>query len=200
MSEFKKYDADQSNLKRADAKKADGADSGVTVAELVGGKRVRASAVMTPVSIRKKKKLPVIFDIIVAVVMLALVAALVIGAYMLFKYYSNDYRGVDVRYVVVCQGEDMSEFALFLNEDLYCDIDGNTLYFGKVKEVKLEKGNDSQLLILTLELSGVRYRETEGYFIADERLAVGAEFSFRNGEKTVDGTVVELAKADKGGK
>ena len=200
MSEFKKYDSDQINLKRVDAKKADGSDSAVTVSELVSGRKARAGATMTPVSMRKKKKLPIVFDIIVAIAMLALVAALVIGSYMLFKYYSNDYKGVDVKYVVACEGENMSEFALLLNEELYCDVEGNTLYFGKVKEVKLEKGNGSQMIILTLELGGVRYRDTEGYFISDERLAVGASFTFRHGEKTVYGTVVELAKADKGGK
>ena len=194
MSEFNKYDTDENNLKRVDAKKADGVDSAATVSELVSGRKARASAAMTHVSLRKKKKLPIVFDIIVAIVMLALVATLVIGAYMLLKYYSNDYKGVDVKYVVACEGENMSEFALLLNEELYCDVDGNTLYFGKVKEVKLEKGNGSQMLILTLELGGVRYREAEGYFIADERLAVGAEFTFRNGEKTVNGTVVELTK------
>lgn len=200
MSEFKKYEAEENKLKKADAKKASAADPSATVSELVGAKKSRVSAAMTPVSVRKNKKLPVVFDVIVAIVMLALVAGLFVGSYMLFKYYSNDYTGVNVRYTVVYEGENMHTFAALTNEELFCDIDGNSVYMGKVKEVKIEKGDNAQQLILTVELDGVRYKKSEGYFVSDQRLAVGSEFTFRHVEKTFDGTVVELAKADKGGK
>ena len=199
MSEFKKYEADENMLKKADAKKASAADPSATVSELVGAKKSRVSAMMMPVSVRKNKKLPLVFDVIVAVLMLALVAGLIIGAYMLFKYYSNDYTGVNVRYTVVCEGENMHTFASLTNEELFCDVNGSSVYMGKVKEVRIEKGDNAQQLILTVELDGVRYKKSEGYFVSDQRLAVGSGFTFRHVEKTFDGTVVELAKADKGG-
>lgn len=200
MSEFKKYSVDENKLKKADAKKAEPSDpiSSVLDPSAIGKKR--KASVMVPVSTRKKKRFPLVVDIIVAVLMLAIVGGIFVGAYALLKNYSNDYKGVSVKYTVVCEDKTLSSFTSMINEDVYCDVDGNTLCFGKVKDVRLQTRTGAQAVVLTLELDGVKYRDGEGYFVSDERLAVGVTYTFRHGEYTFSGTVVELSKAQKGGK
>ena len=200
MSEFKKYNVDENQLKKADAKKAEAVDPVISELDLSSGKKRRKSSVMVPVSARKKTKFPLVVDIIVAVIMLAIVGGVLVGAYALLKNYSNDYKGVNVEYVVVCEGVGLGSFVSLTNEDVYCDVDGNSLYFGKIKEATLHKDAGAQKVLLTLDLEGVKYRSGEGYFVSEERLAVGESYVLRHGEATFECTVVELYKNENGGK
>ena len=200
MSEFKKYGFEENKLKKADAKKAEGVESVSAVSEFSSARKKRGISAMVPVSMRKKKKFPIVVDIIVAIIMLAIVGGIFVGAYVLLKHYSNDYKGVDVKYTVVCEGDNVNTLASLINEEIYCDVEGNALYFGKVKEINIEKASGVEKVIMTVELGDVKYRDSEGYYVSDERLAVGASFTLRHGEKTFECTVVELAKANKGGK
>ena len=45
-------------------------------------------------NIKVKKKLPLAVDIIIGILMLAIVCAVIVGAYILFRYYANDYETV----------------------------------------------------------------------------------------------------------
>ncbi|MBE6583437.1 MAG: hypothetical protein E7649_00455 [Ruminococcaceae bacterium] len=200
MSEFKKIDTEEKKLKMADARKMSDADQAGAVSELLSGKKARGNTIMTPIANNKKKKFPIVVDVIVGIAMLAIVAGLLVGAYLLFTHYSNDYEGVGVEYKIVCAGEDLASFATINNGDLYCDVEGNTLYFGKVKSITQEESGGLKMFVLQVAVDGVKYKDGEGYYISSEKLAVGAYFTFRCGEKEIAGTVVELEKSNKGGK
>ena len=196
MAEFKNYDTEEQKLKKADARKMSGEEAAPTVSEMLGGKKTRG-AVMAPISVAKKKGLPIVVDIVVGVVMLALVAAIIVGAYLLFKYYSNEQMGVGVEYTVVCSGDDLASFASLSNGELYVDADGSSLFFGKVKSIKQAGNDDQKQFVIKIKLDGVAYKEGEGYLVSGQRLAVGSELALRCGEMTIEGTVVELVNTSK---
>lgn len=200
MSDFKKYGVEENKLKKADAKKAESVEPAGAASELSFSRKKRGTFSMVPLSTKKKKRFPIVVDIIVAVVMLAVLGVVLVGAYALLKNYSNDYKGVSVEYTVVCEGKDLNSLVSLTNENIYCDIDGNALYFGRVKEVRIEKNAELQKVIFTLERDGVKYRDGEGYSISDERLAVGATYCLRYEKTSFECTVVELSRAEKGGK
>jgi len=200
MSEFKNYETEDKQLKRADAKKAGVGDAAESVSDLLGAKKVHGNVTMMPVTNRKRKKTPIVVDIIVGILMLALVAGVIIGAYLLFTYYSGDYSGVDVEYTVICGGEDLASFASLSNGELYCDVEGNALYFGKVQSIKQEEIDGEEMFILKVALDDVRFKDGEGYWVSSERLAVGATYNLRCEKMEIEGTVVGLARVNKGAK
>ncbi len=199
MSEFKNFETDEKKLKKADAQKMSSAEESSTAAEMPGTKKNRASTVMMPVSGGKSKRFPLVVDIIVGIVMIAIVAAILVGAYLLFRYYSNDYNGTNINYtIVVNTEEDLSALAPLSHGELYCDVNGNTLYFGKVRSIKQEDSNGVKMFVLEIGLENVRYRDGEGYCVETERIAVGTDLTLRCGEKEINGTVVEIVKAQNG--
>lgn len=199
MSEFKNYDTEENKLKMADSRKMK-SDEGIGIPEFSGIKKARGVATMTPVSSKKNKKAPIVVDVIVGIVMLLLVAALLIGAYYVFTYYSNDYKGVSLTYTMMCEDEDLASVVTLNNADVYLDVEGNSLYLGKVKGIKQEDSDGKSAIILEIRIDKVRYRDGEGYTVSSERLAVGETFTLRYGEKYISGTVVDIENMSKGGK
>lgn len=199
MSQIKKYgpDANDPNLKREDQKKSyDNGGSGVYHGiDFIGGKRITDKS--AGANVKVKKKLPLAVDIIAGIIMLALVLGVIVGSYMLFRYYSNDYETRNVTYTVVFNVEDeINKYASMKNGELYMDVDGNAVYFGKIISTP-EK--DAELGRVTLEVNAsVKYKKDEGYSIGDNRLAVGSEYKLRWLEKTLSMSVVELGET--GGK
>ena len=126
-----------------------------------------------------------------------LVCAVIVGSYLLFRYYSNDYDGVDVEYKISFEVDSGIETYQYLNHgELFMDITGNSVYFGKITEVETVQnpGKDSGKVIFTVS-ANVKYRAGEGYSIGDSRLAVGSKYStLRCGETALrDVLVTDLA-------
>lgn len=196
MADIKNYDPDNGNggLKKADAEKSFGGGGGISAATsgIIGAK-------LGELSDREKRKprkrLPVIVDVIIAVLMLAIVAGMVIGAYFLFKYYTDEYETVDVEYLFIAYVYgDPEEYNTIKNRELYLDEYGNTLFFGKVTELEvIEDENEHGQLILMLSVDAdARYMSGVGYSIGINKLAVGSEYLLRSGNISIHGTIVEL--------
>lgn len=142
-------------------------------------------------------KVPLALDISIAVVIIAVVVALIVGAYFLFKYYADSYKDAKVDYTVLIIDEDagaITDPATLKNKEIYCDLDDNTYYFGKVTSAKIiaveDDNSDGQL---TLKISvTTKYKRGEGYLIDGNRIAVGSEYSLRIGEKTYNVAIVEM--------
>jgi len=208
MAEMKKYDSDRGgeNLKKADLKKSEYESNGSvqrSASELFGGRKIKDTSDVSRAKARKKKKLSVVADVIVVVLMVALVVGAVIGSYWLFRYYSDDYEGVNITYTVACPcGEDISAYAAIKNKGIYLDTEENSLYFGKVVDIQLvqaENANETNILLIKI-VASVRYRAGEGYSLHDNRIAVGSEYKLRSGSTVVDVTVAELSTDTSGGK
>lgn len=201
MSEIngKDFEGKSNNLKKADSKKSHG-EIGTTLRnEVLSGKKIRENSDIN--NIKVKKRLPLAIDIIAGILMLALMCGVVAGSYVLFRYYSNDYDGVNVTYKVVfnTSDKDLILAAMRVNEKVFLDTESNSVYFGKITSVNTEEngmGQNARRIYLTVEVNA-KYRKGEGYSLGDERLAVGSTFVLRCGERTEAVTVVELSAGGK---
>ena len=199
MSENKNYDSKQDfDLKSADAHKK---ESGAGLQSSPGGvKNFKMTSGGAPVN--KRKKTPIVADIIAGVLIIAIAIGVVVGTVYMFRYQSNDYGNINIEYqILIYTDKDESYYAPMKNKSLYVDADDNSIYFGKVTDMEFStdtKGND--VLILTVSAQ-VKHRESDGYSISGSRLAVGCEYTVRSESIAVRGIIVELdTAASEGGK
>ena len=184
MPDIRNYDKNNTDLKHADAEKAGG-----TMVNPLGTAfaKTRRAARETVPSIRSaRKRLPIVVDIILALLMIAMIGASVVGAYYIFKYFTVDYDAVEVEYTVLIEPAVTGKLK---NEVVYCEIDGSTFVFGKV----ISAVNDEQGRTLLTVAATVKYKADEGYFLGDVRLAHGSVFELRTEQGApLHGTVVEI--------
>ncbi len=193
MSENKNYDSKQDfDLKSADAHKK---ESGAGLQSSPGGvKNFKMTSGGAPVN--KRKKTPIVADIIAGILIIAIAIGVVVGTVYMFRYQSNDYGNINIEYqILIYTDKDESYYAPMKNKSLYVDADDNSIYFGKVTDMEFSadtKGND--VLILTVSAQ-VKHRESDGYSISGSRLAVGCEYTVRSESIAVSGIIVELGTA-----
>lgn len=204
MAEIKNYDQTENkqDLKSADAEKSDSRDNDLhsNVQELLGGKLTSNITSVRSSKESKKKSLPFIVDIFIGIIILVIAIGVVAGAYFLFRYYSDDFEGVDIEYTFIspCE-EDLSVFANVKNSELYIDTENNTFYFGKVCDIHIiENGELGDYLVVKVK-ANVKYNDGEGYVVGDKRIAVGSEYTLRSNKLLINGTVVELSRYSKTG-
>lgn len=193
MPENKKFGTDEKdpNLKKEDQRKISAVQgSGNTHGmDIFGGRRMADKSVGSNVKV--KKKLPIAVDIIAGILMLAIVCGIVVGSYMLFRYYSDDYDTKSLSCTVFFNAdEELNKYMGMKNGDLYMDFTDNTVYFGRITEVRTDEDNNRVILQVTVD---ARYRDEEGYSLGEIRLAVGGEYKLRYIENTLNVSLVELS-------
>ena len=132
MAKIKKLgsaDSDQ-NLKRKDSKKnhSEGT-SGVLLGTPFGSnKKLPDSMVDNEISnVKVKKKFPIVVDVIAGVLMLLIVIGVVVGSYLLFRFYSNDYSNRQVTYsLVINSTEDFEKYKALEKKDIYFDTSSSS--------------------------------------------------------------------------
>ena len=193
MPELKNQDQSETakSLKKADSEKSSG---GAQLDYIVGLRGVRSKEPTESEKSRNakaRKKLPLIVDIIITLLVLAMVAGVAGGAYYLFRYFSMDYESVHIEYsfAVNCE-ENASEYQSAARKELYLDIDGSTVYFGRITSVSISK--DNTLAVFTVDVNA-KYKGDDGYYLGDQRVAVGSDYMLRIENRTVSGTIVELS-------
>jgi hypothetical protein len=179
------------NLKNADSEKSSVTSQIDYVAGLRGVKSKDASESDLAKSRTARKKLPLVVDIIVTVLILAIVAGVAFGAYYLFRYFSADYEAVTVEYcfAIPCDESGIAPYEKLVREELYYDVEDSTVYFGKIISVDITE-NES-LVVLTVEITA-NHKASEGYYLGECRIAVGSDYTLRIDGDTVSGTIVEL--------
>ena len=194
MSEMRKYDSkDESvDLKSADAQKKDSN----TGANVTPGDFKKIKMLSNGGSEVKRKRAPIVVDIIAGLLIALIAIAVVVGTVYLFRYQSNDYGTLEIEYkMVVSCDQELTYYRPVKNKSIYLDKENNSVYFGKVTEVEFKtdlEGNN--VAILTVN-ANVKYRKNDGYMIGDNRVAVGSAYTLRAEEITVNGVVVELGAA-----
>ncbi len=194
MGELKNYEDPQKNdLKYADSDKSVGNVSPKNMGEkLVSGMTDFTSPAVLR---RQKRKFPLVFDIIIGILMLALAVGVVVGAYYLFRAFSDDYEAVEIEYTFVMTGEsyELVRYRISENSRVYVDTENNTHYMGKVLSSQVVELDEEGNAMLVLRIaSEAKYRKEEGYFIGDLRIAVGSDYILRSGALLIDGAIVEL--------
>ena len=193
MPDIKNYDknATEKDLKHADAEK-----SGATVSQLAGislGKAKKSDDNGFKVRQTARKRLPIVVDIIIAILFVALFAVVIVGAYVALRNFAVDFESVNVQYTMLVSAENAEEYVGLEGQPLYLDVDGSVEFFGKIKSVQASEKNGGVLVVVD---STIRYKEGDGYSIGDTKLAVGQEYVLRTqGGKTLEGVVVELYDA-----
>ncbi len=195
MSEMneKNYKKAPQDLKKADSKKSQGEQIQTSVfkSDMIVGKKSIASDLGQHVKV--KRRLPIAVDIIAGIFMLALVCAVIVGTYMLFRYYSNDYEGTDITYTVeisLNNKNDAGHYMAMKNKEVFMDKNSNAVFFGKIAGVETVENADRIRLVIKAD---AKYRRGEGYSIGDTKVAVGSRFTLRCGEEALnDVAVVEL--------
>lgn len=194
MAEIKNESFEQTSqsLKKADSKKSqeDQIRASVLKSEAFAGKK---SVVFADMSARVgvKRKLPVAVDIIAGILMLIIVCGIIVGTYMLFRYFSNDYESADITYTVEFSSSksDFERFLSMKNEEVFVDKNSNAVFFGKITNVETAEANEKVRFTIK---ANVKYRRGEGYSIEDTKIAVGNKFALRCGETRKDVTVIAL--------
>ena len=149
---------------------------------------------------KKKKKFPLALDIIIAVLAIAIVAGAILGAYFAFVYFADDSEEMTVEYVILAKKN--SSTNINKGNDVYFDNEGKTYYFGNVIDISDDVGVNgvSNPLGITVESmlvtvrATVNYRNDDGYSINEQKIAVGKDITFRAGQNSYSGTIVELNK------
>ena len=190
MPDIKNYNKNETekDLKRADAEKSGGA-----VSQLAGislNKARRSDDAGFKVRKTARKRLPIVVDIIIAILFVALFAGAIVGAYFAFRAFAVDFESVNAEYTMLVLADNPADFAGLEEQALYLDVDGSVEFFGKIKSVQASEKNGGVIIVVN---ATVRYKEGEGYSIGESRLAVGQEYTLRTqGGKSICGTVVEL--------
>ncbi len=195
MAENKKFGADPADLKKADAEKSAPIPQPKLSQDSVGsGLHAGFADVKRD---RNDKKIPIAVDVIIAILMLAIVIGVVAGAYYLFRYFSDDYEGIEVEYtfIKIADTGSLVRYRAMKNQEVYIDAEDNTQYFGRVISsglMGLDEEQGVSMLVLVIR-SNVKYRPGEGYTCGDYRIAVGSEYTLHTKLLTVEGTIVEMA-------
>jgi hypothetical protein len=191
MPKYKNYSSGDRNLdlKSADAEKSSESNLQHLNSELFGSK-ARAVTVKKPKD-PARKKLPLAVDIIISILMVAIAVGVLVGTYFLFRYFTVDYESVSVEYTLLVEDADTESYSGVLNKHVYMDVDGNTVYCGKI--IAVESYEKQGAVVLNIALSA-KYKSEEGYFADDSKIAVGKSYNLRTDEKNVSGTIVELVK------
>ena len=179
MAEMNSYIKEEraQGLKSADSNKniKDNAPGAGLRSELFKGRKMTERSLSSDIKV--KKRLPIVVDIIVGIFMLVLVLAVIVGSYVLFRYYSNDYDGVNAEYKIAVNVDgELDTYDALKGREIFMDVTGNSVYFGKITEVESIDGAEGARVILTVSAS-VKHRDGEGYSIGSSRLAVGSKYS-----------------------
>ena len=204
MADIKKYsfgDKDK-NLKRKDAKKnhSDSSSSVLHAAAIASKKKVPDSLVDSDFSnVKVKRKLPIAVDIIVGILLVLIVIGAIIGSYVLFRYYSNDFDSKKVTYdILVDATDDPEQIKRLVKQDVYLDTADNSLYFGQITKVEEIEGRPGRLLVRVN--ATVKFKKGTGYVLGGKRLAVGSEFAKLRCGEMILGNVSVVDISANGGK
>lgn len=149
---------------------------------------------------KKKKKFPLALDIIIAILAIAIIAGAIAGAYFAFVYFADDSEEMTVEYVILAKKN--SSTNITKGNDVYFDNDGKTYYFGTVIDISDDVGVNGvsnplgipvEYMLVSVRAT-VNYRNDDGYSINEQKIAVGKDITFRAGQNSYSGTIVELNK------
>lgn len=196
MPDIRNYDVNDKGLKQADSDKS----GGVINQPLSTLAKTRRNGFEMVKKVRSaRKRMPIVLDIIIAILLAAMIVGVAVGGFYAFRYFTVDYDTVEVEYTLIL---DENVTGSLKNDQVYCDVDGNTLHFGKIKSTDVDE-NGRQIIVIA---HTVKYKPDMGYSVGDERLAVGCEYVLRTERgKTLSGTVVEfvdksISNNEKGGR
>ena len=152
---------------------------------------------------KKKKGLPVVLDVLIVVLLLAVIAGVGFGIYAIGKQYSTMYRPVQITYTLLLEDVDVT---LALDESGNCVIspdsnvyladDAGECVLGKVISADIKADSqteDAAVLDLYLTVRATAdYGHTLGYFVEQTKIAVGKSYLCRFEDLMSEALIVGL--------
>lgn len=114
-------------------------------------------------------------DLIVMFVIFALIAGIIIGIAAMIRYASTKYDSVDVEYALLIENADEAALApIAENQDVYLiPEDGSPVNIGKIRLVKTDTRESGELSATVTVGATCDYKAGLGYFVEENRIAVG---------------------------
>ena len=194
MSDIRKYGSNNESvdLKSADAQKKD-SSAGISA---MSGDVKKMKMLSNGGSAVKKKRTPIVADIIAGLLIALIAIVIVVGTVYLFRYQSNDYGNIEIEYkMIVSCTEEFTYYRPIKNKSIYLDEDNNSVYFGKVTDAEFKTDSDGNNVVILTVSADVKYRKNDGYTIGDNRVAVGGRYTVRAEEIIANGVIIELNSA-----
>lgn len=196
MPNYKNYDKDDAkkSLKSADREKA--AENGLprSTFDSFGSKASEYEDDHRSRKNRARRRLPIAVDIIIAVLLLAITAAVIAGGYFALRYFTIDYDSVKIEYSVLVENQNVKQYADLAGKHLYMDSDSNMIYMGKVKSVDIYEADGAAVIKVEFE---AKYKAEEGYFAENYKIAVSKKADIRTDSIKISGKIVELKRIGK---
>ena len=190
MPDIKNFDKNQAeiDLKSADAEKSSGVMHQFAGINLNRAKKSDSNNFSTKQVSRKR--LPVVVDVIIALLFVAIFVGVIVGAYFAFRAFAVDYENVKVEYVIVIPYDNEVNYMDLDYKNVYYEDDNGMDHFGRIQSTYVSEKNG---VVLVTVSATARFKEGSGYSFGDVKLAVGQDYKLRaeNGV-IIAGTVVEL--------
>lgn len=193
MPKFKNYDNsdEKKSLKNADREKITESGMQNNAFDVFGNKEKDNYYDYRTRKNKARRRLPIAVDIIIAILLLAIVVAVIMGGYFALRYFTIDYDSVNIEYSILVESDNVKQYADLAGKHIYMDVDGNTLYMGKISEVDIYENDGA--VVVTVEFEA-KYKSEEGYFAEDYKIAVSKKLDVRTDSMKISGKIVELQK------
>lgn len=151
----------------------------------------------------KKKGVPLVLDILIVVVLLAMIAGVVFGVYSIGRYFSTRYAATEITYTLLLEDVDA---LIALDGEGNCVITPNsTVYLaeeathamGKVRSVTVDLGEDGTADLYVSVRTTANYNHTLGYFAEQTKIAVGKSYTCRFEGLMAKALITELQVQEK---
>ena len=152
----------------------------------------------------RKKGMPIVVDILIVCVILAVLAGAAWGFYKVSEYFSTKYAQKEITYTLLVS--DVSEelaldaqdqCVILPKTDVYALQDGQSLPIGQVLSVKTEMQTDGTVDVYVVVETAADYNYKLGYFVNQVKIAVGKTYSCRFCSLLSDAVIVELEVVEK---
>lgn len=147
----------------------------------------------------RKKGMPIVVDILIVCVLLAMIALAVWGIYAVTEYFSTRYAQKEITYTLLASGvsaelalDDEGECVVVAESDVFILQGEQSTPAGQVLSVKTENNENGTVDVYVEVSTTADYNYTLGYFVDQVKIAVGKAYTCRFSGLVSDTVIVEL--------
>ena len=148
---------------------------------------------------KKKKGLPIVLDILIVLLLLAMTAGAIFGIYSLGKKFSTRYADMDITYTVLLDDVDPvlafdqdGECVITPKSTVYLAEEQGSYALGSVLSVTVEPEEQGLVDLYVTVRTTANYNYTLGYFVDQTKIAVGKAYTYRFNGLMSKGVIVDL--------
>ena len=147
----------------------------------------------------RKKGMPLVLDILIVCVLIAVVVASVWGIYKASEYFATRYAQREITYTLLADDvnvelafDDAGKCVVTPKSDVFVEQDGQSVPVGQVLSVSTQENEDGTVDVYVTVTTTADYNYKLGYFADQIKIAVGKSYTCRFCNLMDDAMVVEL--------